>query len=129
MIVIFDRIGYHYWLSQAGLTMMMLIWSFLTFFNTLPIIENSGKPYGNWYLQSCWNAHIARLWGYGRQAMYRGSWFQSLKANRSKTVWKKCLKATGQNSHLLLLRKFRDLQSAIWFLRLGIYSAAKCIFV
>ena len=41
--------------------MIMLIWSFWTFLNTLPIIENGRKAYRNWCFQSCWIASVATI--------------------------------------------------------------------
>ena len=34
--------------------MIMLVWSFWTFLNNLPFIENGGIAYRDWYLKSCW---------------------------------------------------------------------------
>ena len=58
--IIFNRTGCHDWLCQAGVTTIILIWSFLTFLNTLPIIENDENAYRNWYPQSC--CYTLRVW-------------------------------------------------------------------
>ena len=103
LLDIFRRIGYDDWLCQTS------------------------------YFHSCWNGNVATLRGSNCQAIYGGSWWQSLEANRSNngfTKWLQiCLKTVGQSFHPLLSWKFRDAQSAVWLLRLGIYSAVKFIFL
>ena len=94
------------WLAcQADVAMIMLVWSFRTFLNTLSIIDNSRKAYRNRYFQSCWNASVDSLQGSGRQAIYRDSWWQSLEWNRSKNGFPKWLqissKTVGQSFHLV----------------------------
>ena len=109
--VIFNRTGCHDWLCQAGVTTIILIWSFWTFlilFLSLRMMKMHTEIVNP--------SPVATLWGSGCQTMYCGSWWQSLEANKSNNGFPKwlqiCFKTVGQNFHLRLSWKFRDVQSA-----------------
>lgn len=106
---------------------------FLTF-SLIPLLSLiCGKTYRNWYFWPCWKVIVARLWDSGYQAMFCGSCWQSLEANRSKKGFPKWLqfylKTDGKSFDLLLSWKFQGFQCVVWLLKLGICSPVKSIFL
>ena len=111
--------------------MIMLLLSFWTFLNALPIIESGWKAYRNCYFQSCWNASVVTLWGSGHQAMYRSSWWQSLEAKRPSNGFPEwlqiCLKTVAQIFHCCCPGNF-DMHSLLFDCSYWVYILLSNVF-
>ena len=133
---IFRSCAYQDWVCHVGVTMIRWsIFSCRIFLRTW-LIKLSGGKAKLYSLSQGWrNASVAILPGFDLHAIYQGSWWQSLDANRCRAGCLMCVtiswKTKTSSFHSELSLAFRDSQSACTFRALGRYSTgiAFCLLI
>ena len=106
---IFRSCAYQGWVCHVRVTMIRwLIFFFRIFLRTWLNRMKGGKAKLFSLSQGCCNTSIAILPGSGPCAMYRGSWWQSLDASRSRVGWSCVLQSLEKLKYLV------SILSCVW---------------